>query len=180
MLEGIAQLTKSGIDDLLLFFYSRDWREGETLWTPCSEKIPELKKKYVSASKVFSCLAEELAEELLKREICMTSLFIDRPEDTLMAYQHSKRNSFFTAGGVDKASGLRTLAARFNLDPGDSLGAGDTQMDTFLAEVGFAVIVGGAKLPFRGRRETIRVADPLMLGELIVTYAEMLKPKVVA
>ena len=110
----------------------------------------------------------------------MTSLFIDRPEDTLMAYQHSKRNSFFTAGGVDKASGLRTLAARFNLDPGDSLGAGDTQMDTFLAEVGFAVIVGGAKLPFRGRRETIRVADPLMLGELIVTYAEMLKPKVVA
>src|ERR1043166_9865238 len=71
MLEGINQLTKSGIDDLLLFFYSRDWREGETLWTPCAEKVQGLKQKYVSASKVFSCSPNELSEELLKREICM-------------------------------------------------------------------------------------------------------------
>src|SRR5882724_9560931 len=118
MLGGITQLSKSGIDDLLLFFYARDWRDGETLWTPCPEKLLALKKKYVSASRVFSCRPDELASELLQREICMTSLFIDRPEDTLMAYQHSKRNSFFTARGVDKSSGLRALAARFSLDPG--------------------------------------------------------------
>src|SRR5207302_4930642 len=31
MLEGVTQLMKAGIDDLLLFFYSRDWKEGETL-----------------------------------------------------------------------------------------------------------------------------------------------------
>jgi len=63
MLGGITQLTKSGIDDLLLFFYARDWRDGETLWTPCPEKLLALKKKYVSASRVFSCRLDELASE---------------------------------------------------------------------------------------------------------------------
>src|SRR5687767_4806421 len=28
ILEGVLQLTKSGIEDILFFFYSRDWREG--------------------------------------------------------------------------------------------------------------------------------------------------------
>jgi len=177
MLEGIAQLVKAGIDDVLFFFYSRDWKEGETLWTPKAERLPELQKKFVSASRVISGSIEQLSDELLRREICMTSLFIDRPEDTLMAYQHSKRNSFFTTKGVNKASGLQAVAAKFKLDPSHALGAGDTEMDTFLSEVGFAVIVGEAKLPFRGRKETIRVDTPVMLGELITVYAELIKRK---
>src|SRR5436190_8677522 len=111
MLEGLVQLARGGVDDMLLFFYPRDWREGETVWTPKQEKLPELEKKYVSASRVISGTVEELTEELLRRQICMTSLFIDRPSDTLMAYQHSKRSSFFTAKGVNKASGLRAVAA---------------------------------------------------------------------
>lgn len=172
MIEGVAQLNRSGIDDILFFYYSRDWKEGETLWTPKAEKVRELQKKYVSASRVMAGSVEQLAEELLRREICMTSLFIDRPEDTLMAYQHSKRSSFFTAKGVNKASGLREVATRLSLSPADALGAGDTEMDTFLSEVGFAVIVGEAKLPFRGRKETTRVATPLELGNLILSYAE--------
>src|SRR5436190_1207851 len=126
--EGVRQLVKAGIDDLLLFFYSRDWKEGETLWTPRAKKIAELQRKYVSASRVISGSIDRLAEELSRREICMTSLFINRPEDTLMAYQHGKRNSFFTAKGVNKASGLRTVAAKLNLAPAEALGAGDTEM----------------------------------------------------
>jgi hydroxymethylpyrimidine pyrophosphatase-like HAD family hydrolase len=110
----------------------------------------------------------------------MTSLFIDRPEDTLMAYQHSKRNSFFTAKGVNKASGLREVAARINRLCPAALGAGDTEMDSFLSEVGFAVIVGGSKLSFRGRAETIRVATPQELGDLILAYADFLKHKAAA
>ena len=177
MLDGIAQLRKGGIDDILVFFYSSDWKEGETLWTPRPEKIPELQRKFLSASRVIAGSVENLADELFQRNICMTSVFIDRPEDTLMAYQHSRRSSFFTKHGVNKASGLVEMANRLSLSASDALGAGDTEMDTFLSEVGLAVLVGRASLPFRGRKETVRVADPLELGELMLTYADQLKEK---
>jgi hydroxymethylpyrimidine pyrophosphatase-like HAD family hydrolase len=177
MLEGVAQLCKAGIDDMLLFFYSRNWKEGETLWTPSPEKIPALRKKFVSASQVLSGSVEELSAELTNREICMISLFINRPEDTLMAYQHSKRTNFFTAKGVNKASGLKEIAARLKLSVESALGAGDTEMDNFLSEVGFAAIVGRASLPFRGRKQTVRVATPMELGELLLAYAERIKMK---
>jgi hydroxymethylpyrimidine pyrophosphatase-like HAD family hydrolase len=180
MLDGLAQLLKAGIDDVLLFSYSRDWKEGEALWTPNPDKVPGLEKKYVSASRVTSGPLESLAQSLSSREICMASLFIDRPEDKLMAYQHSKRNSFFTTKGVNKSSGLRAMADRLNLVSEQALGAGDTEMDTFLSEVGFAVVVGESKLSFRGLKETVRVATPLELGELISAYARFLKPKAAA
>jgi hydroxymethylpyrimidine pyrophosphatase-like HAD family hydrolase len=172
---GVEQLVKAKIDEVLLFFYPRNWREGETLWVPNPKKIPEMRKKFVSASRVISGPVSALSRELLSREICMTSLFIDRPEDTLMAYQHGRRSSFFTGKGVSKASGLREMAARLKLEPAHALGAGDTEMDTFLSEVGFAVIVGEGKLKFKGRSETVRVSTPLKLGELIMNYAMLLK-----
>jgi hypothetical protein len=31
VLDGIAQLIKAGIDDLLFFFYPRDWKEGDSV-----------------------------------------------------------------------------------------------------------------------------------------------------
>ena len=114
----------------------------------------------------------------MRRDVCMTSLFIDRPEDKLMAYQHSKRNSFFTRKGVNKATGLIEVAARLNLSPSDGLGAGDTEMDTFLSTVGFAVIVGESKLSFRGKKETVRVSTPQELGELIHAYADLVDERV--
>src|SRR5262245_32049144 len=100
MIEGVRQLLKARIDGLVLFSYFRDWKEGEALWTPKPEKISALEKKYVSASRVSSGSIEVLTEKLLGGEVCMATLFTDRPEDTLMAYQHSRRNSFFTAKGV--------------------------------------------------------------------------------
>lgn len=175
MLEGVDQLLKEKIKEFLFFFYPRDWEQGETLWTPNRDKVAELKKKFVSASRVFSSSMDELRKELSSKEICMTTLFIDRPEDSLMAYQHSKRNNFFTAKGVSKKSGLRAMAKRLGLNPAAAFGAGDTEMDNFLGEVGLAVIVGQARLSYRGRLETIRVPTPLKLGELILSYAELLK-----
>jgi hydroxymethylpyrimidine pyrophosphatase-like HAD family hydrolase len=173
---GVEQLVKAKIDEVLLFFYPRNWREGETLWVPNPRKIPEMRKKFVSASRVISGPVSALSQELLSKEICMTSLFIDRPEDTLMAYQHGRRSSFFTRKGVSKASGLREIASRLKRDPAHALGAGDTEMDTFLSEVGFAVIVGESKLKFKGRSETFRVSTPQQLGELILNYASQLRP----
>ena len=180
MLKGLNQLIEGGIDELLVFFYSRDWKEGETLWTPKKERVPALEKKFVSASRVFSSSVDELSQEMLRREICMVSLFVDRPQDTLMAYQHGKRNSFFTTKGVNKASGLRAVAEKINRSCEQALGAGDTEMDTFLSEVGFAVIVGDAKVPYRGRSETIRVTTPQELGDLMLAFAKLLKGKVAA
>src|SRR5205823_5542709 len=43
MIEGVVQLIKDGIEDLLLFFYARDWKEGETLWTPKAQRVAGLK-----------------------------------------------------------------------------------------------------------------------------------------
>jgi len=173
LLAGIRQLLSAGINDIILFYYTRDWAAGETIWTPDETRVPALQKKYVSASRVLSGDLGMLEDWLSEVEVCMASLLIDRPEDTLMAYQHSKRNSFFTRKGVDKASGTREIAKRFDLSLDDSVGAGDTEMDTFLSEVGLAIIVGGAVLPYRGKIDTLRVDGPADLGHVILRMAEL-------
>jgi hydroxymethylpyrimidine pyrophosphatase-like HAD family hydrolase len=180
VLDGVNELLNKGVDEILLFYYPRDWRLGEALWTPKAERIETLRQKFVSASKVISCGVDQLNEELHSKEMCMMSLFIDRPEDTLMAYQHSKRNSFFTRKGVDKAYGLKEVAKHFKVSLEHSLGAGDTEMDSFLSEVGLAVIVGGRRLSFMGKSDTLRVANPSDLGELLVAVAELAKKTVAA
>jgi hydroxymethylpyrimidine pyrophosphatase-like HAD family hydrolase len=177
LVAGIRQLLAAGIEDMLLFYYTRDWQAGETLWTPSDARVPALQTKFVSASRVLSGGADLLEEWLAEGEVCMASLLVDRPQDTLMAYQHSKRNSFFTRKGVDKASGIREIAKRFELSLPDSFGAGDTEMDTFLSEVGLAAIVGGAALPYRGTIDTFRVDSPLELGEAISHLAELVLRK---
>ena len=180
VIDGVKELLAQGIDELLLFHYARDWRLGESVWTPKPERVATLEQKFVSASKVFSCSVEQLTGELHARDMCMMSLFIDRPEDTLMAYQHSKRNSFFTRKGVDKAYGLKEIAKHFKVDLEHSVGAGDTEMDSFLSEVGLAVIVGGAKLKYRGKSDTLRVGNPTELGEFLSAMAEAARKPVAA
>jgi hydroxymethylpyrimidine pyrophosphatase-like HAD family hydrolase len=180
VIEGVNELLTKGIDEILLFYYARDWRLGEALWTPKTERVEMLRQKFVSASKVISCPVDQLNEELHSKDMCMMSLFIDRPEDTLMAYQHSKRNSFFTRKGVDKAYGLKEIAKQFKVSLDHSVGAGDTEMDSFLSEVGLAVVVGGAPLRFHGKSDTVRVANPSDLGELLITMAEVTRKPVAA
>jgi hydroxymethylpyrimidine pyrophosphatase-like HAD family hydrolase len=180
VLDGVTELLGKGVDEILLFYYARNWRVGEALWTPKPERVESLKKKFVSASKVVSCALDQLSEELHSQDMCMMSLFVDRPEDTLMAYQHSKRNSFFTRKGVDKAYGLKEIAKQFKVSLADSVAAGDTEMDSFLSEAGLAVIVGGANLSFRGKSDTLRVGNPSDLGELLTTMAETVARKPVA
>jgi hypothetical protein len=75
--------------------------------------------------------------------------------------------------GVDKLSGARRLAERLQVDLADSVGAGDTEMDTFLNGVGLAVAVGPAPPPYAGLRGTLRVRDPAQLGLLFGRLAEL-------
>ena len=180
VIDGVNELLDKGIDEILLFFYARDWRLGESLWIPKADRVESLKRKFMSAAKVMSCPVEQLAEELHSRDMCMMSLFVDRPEDMLMSYQHSKRNSFFTRKGVDKAYGLKEIAKKFNVSLADSVAAGDTEMDTFLAEAGLAVIVGGAPLKYRGTSDTLRVANPTELGEFLSAMADVARKPVAA
>ena len=73
---------------------------------------------------------------------------IHAPEDQLMAYQHTKRSNFITHKGVDKLFGARAMADFLHSDLQDSLGAGDTELDSFLSGVGLALLVGHIELPF--------------------------------
>lgn len=172
-LEGVKHLLDGGIKNVLVFYYPRDWRIGEVIWTPVPENIIPVKEKYSSASAVTAVEFEKLKEQMLAEEICMIFLLIDAPEDQLMAYQHTKRSNFITHKGVDKLFGARVMAETLKCDLRDSLGAGDAELDTFLTGVGFAVLVGNHNLPFKGVVETIKLNNSQELGAVLFRAAEL-------
>ncbi len=173
VLTGVEHLLADGVKDVLLFYYPRDWRMGEIIWTPIAEKVIQVKEKYLSASSVTAVEFPKLREQLLAEEICMIFLLIERPADQLMAYQHSRPNSFFTRQGVDKLSGTKQIAQHLGIDLAHSIGAGDTAMDSFLNGVGFAVQVGNNNLEFRGLQQTIKLKNSFELGDLLFRAAEL-------
>jgi hydroxymethylpyrimidine pyrophosphatase-like HAD family hydrolase len=166
-LSAVKRLLDDGVRDVLLFYYPRDWRMGELIWTPLAANVIPVKEKYVSASGVTAVEFKRLRQQLSTDDICMIFLTIDTPHDRLMAYQHSQRNQFFTRSGVDKLSGAREMASQVGVDLSSSIGAGDTDMDRFLSETGCAVIVGNDDLAYRGVLETIRVRHSRAFGDLL-------------
>jgi len=171
VITGVEALLDDNIRDVLLFYYPRDWRMGEIIWTPIAEKVTHVKEKYNSASAVTAVELAKLQEQLHKDELCMIFLLIERSTDDLMAYQHSKPSSFFTTKGVDKLTGTQAAADYIGFEMPASLGAGDTAMDVFLNGVGMAVQVGGRELGFRGLHSTIRVSSSFELGDVLFRLA---------
>ena len=171
-LKGVKGILDGGIKNILVFYYPRDWRVGEVIWTPVPENILAVKEKYASASAVTAVEFEKLQEQMLSEDICMIFLLIDAPEDQLMAYQHTKRSNFITHEGVDKLFGARAMADLLKCDLRSSLGAGDTELDNFLSGVGLALIVGNNQLTFRGLVDTIELRDSLELGAVLFKAAE--------
>ncbi len=176
-LVGVRGLIDGGIKNILVFYYPRDWRVGEVIWTPVPENIIAVKEKYRSASAVTAVEFEKLEEQMLSEDICMIFLLIDAPEDQLMAYQHTKRSNFITHKGVDKLFGARAMADVLQCDLRDSLGAGDTELDNFLEGVGLALLVGNNDLRFHGLVDTIKLNDSLELGGLLFRAAELARGK---
>ena len=172
-LIGVQGILDAGIKNILVFYYPRDWRIGEVIWTPMPESILAVKEKYASASAVTAVEFPKLQEQMLAEEICMIFLLIDAPEDQLMAYQHTKRSNFITHEGVDKLFGARAMADYLQSDLSDSLGAGDTELDNFLAGVGLALLVGPIELQFRGLVDTIKLRNSLELGAVLFRAAEL-------
>lgn len=171
VITGVEALLDDGIRDVLLFYYPRDWRLGEIIWTPVAEKVSYVKDKYKSASAVSAVELAKLQRQLHQEDICMIFLLIERAADDLMAYQHSKPSSFFTTKGVDKLTGAHAAADYIGFDMQSSLGAGDTSMDVFLNGVGLAVHVGRGDIGFRGSVSTIHVADSFELGDVLFKLA---------
>jgi hydroxymethylpyrimidine pyrophosphatase-like HAD family hydrolase len=174
VLVGVRGLVAGGIDDLVLFYYPRDWTQGELIWTPAMDKVPEVRIKYLSATHVMSSSVEALRDELHALDICMIFLLINAEEDQLMAYQHAKRSNFVTHKHIDKLSGLEELARHLGLDLAHAVGAGDTPMDSFLKGVGLAVHVGELGLEYKGLMGTVKVRDSLELGGLFTRLADLL------
>lgn len=173
-LAGVQNLLDGGIKNVLVFYYPRDWRIGEVIWTPVPENIIAVKEKYLSASSVTAVEFPKLQDQMLAEDICMIFLLIDAPEDQLMAYQHTKRSNFITHKGVDKLYGAHTMADVLGCQLPQSLGAGDTELDNFLDGVGLALIVGNNELKFRGQVETIRLTNSHELGGLLFRAAELI------
>ena len=173
VLTIINDFLKNGVTNLLVFYYPRNWQAGEIIWTPVKEKIAEVQNKYRSASTVHSSELRQLEQELKKQEICMIFLLIDIPQDKLMAYQHTKKSSFFTHKGVDKRSGSEHIAEHMGFELPHSIGAGDSEMDTFLTAVGQAVHVGNPYLKFEGLLPSIRLESSKELGDLLFQLAAM-------
>jgi hydroxymethylpyrimidine pyrophosphatase-like HAD family hydrolase len=177
VLDGVRGLLASGADDILVFWYPRDWRAGERIWTPRPERVTGLAAKYRSAAAVESFAVEKLEEALLAAPLCMIFLLIDAPQDRLMAYQHTKRTQFVTHRGVDKLFGAERMAEQLGVALRDSVGAGDAETDTFLRGVGLAVVVGPNALEMRGHWDTLHVTDHRDLGELLGRLAESTPPR---
>jgi hydroxymethylpyrimidine pyrophosphatase-like HAD family hydrolase len=172
-LSGVKALLDDGMKNVLVFYYPRDWRIGEVIWTPVPEDVIPVKEKYVSASAVTAVEFGKLQEQMLAEEICMLFLLIDIPADQLMAYQHTKRSNFITHKGVDKLFGAHVMTEQLKTNMRDCLGAGDTELDTFLSGVGLAVLVGNIDLPFKGTIETIHLTSSQELGALLFHAAEL-------
>lgn len=172
-LKGVKGILDGGIKNILVFYYPRDWRIGEVIWTPVPENTLAVKEKYASASAVTAVEFPKLQEQMLAEEICMIFLLIDAPEDQLMAYQHTKRSNFITHKGVDKLFGADTMARFLQSALRDSLGAGDTELDNFLSGVGLALLVGNHELAFRGLVDTIKLRDSMELGAVLFRAAEL-------
>jgi len=173
VIEIISGFIKNNDLDLLVFYYPRDWQQGEIIWTPVPEKIDHVQKKYASASKVYSGALDELQTHLFSQEICMIFLLIDVPQDRLMAYQHTKRNNFFTHKGVDKDFGAQQIAKHLQFDLKHSIGAGDSEMDVFLRSVGLAIHVGNPLLSIEGPLPPVKVKGSSEFGELLFSLAAM-------
>lgn len=172
-LKGVKSMLDGGIKNILVFYYPRDWRIGEVIWTPVAENVLPVKEKYASASAVTAVEFPKLQEQMLAEDICMIFLLIDAPEDQLMAYQHTKRSNFITHQGVDKLFGAQAMAKFLQSDLRDSLGAGDTELDNFLSGVGLALLVGNHELAFRGLVDTIKLRDSMELGAVLFRAAEL-------
>jgi hydroxymethylpyrimidine pyrophosphatase-like HAD family hydrolase len=172
VLDIVRHISGDGVSNLLVFYYPRNWQQGEIIWTAHQEKTAEVQEKYGSAERVWCSTIDELEAELRGQEICMIHLYADTPGDERMAYQHTRRRDFFTRSGVDKLWGAEQIGRILGFSLEASLGAGDTSMDTFLRGVGLAVHVGRT-LDYHGALPSLLVSGSEEFAALLMELAAL-------
>lgn len=169
--SSLEKALAAGLQRIILFIYPRSWGDGEIIWTPDSGRVSEISARFVSASVVLAGSLATLHERLAGRDICMMTVLTDDPGDTRLAFQHGHKSNFLTTADVSKRSGTRWLADQMGFDLAASIGAGDTEMDTFLDAVGLSLHVGNNALAYRGGSDTLKLADPLEFGDVLFHVA---------
>jgi hypothetical protein len=81
-----------------------------------------------------------------------------------------------TRQGVDKLYGATQMAKQLNFDLLHSIGAGDSEMDSFLNGVGLSIHVGNPSLPFEGKVTTMKLAGFPEFGHLLHRFADRKQP----
>lgn len=176
VLAGVEGLVGEGVDDIALFRYPRDWRQGEIIWTPSPARVPALGARYLSASRVEASTVAILREALHAAPVLMLMLVADAGRSRLMAYQRARRSDFVTAEGVDKRSGALGAGRIFGFDLARGVAAGDTPVDAFLGAAALAVQVGPRDLEHRGRLATVKAPDVPGFGAVLSALADRLGP----
>lgn len=175
LVDGLTAVIANSIPnarpDMALFFYPRDWRKGEIVWVPEGVDVDAVRDGYVNASEVMSCGLEELRQKLKKARPCLAATLVDKHKIS----EDASPWDYYTWKGIDKATGAREIASMLGISLADSAGAGDSQMDKFLSEVGLAVRVRAGKenLAFKGKKETLDVGSSPELGEVMSTLARL-------
>jgi hypothetical protein len=70
------------------------------------------------------------------------------------------------------------MARHLGIDLTHSIGAGDTELDSFLSGVGLAILVGNNNLDYKGLMQTIRLGDAFQFGSLLFRLAELQREKI--
>lgn len=174
-IKRVREMVSNDTPELLVFYYPRNWEKGEIIWTPEEDRIPRIQEKYRSASLVYHSPIEELQKHLLVEDICMMFILVEIPQDTQMAYQHKRKKDFVTHKGVNKLFGTQKIAEHFGLKMEASLGAGDTDMDSFLNGVALPVHVSNPNLNFHNPAPTIKVENPAAFGDLLFYLSSLQK-----
>ncbi len=185
LMAGVQGLVDDGVGDLLLRFCPRDWRLGESVWTPDPRRVPWLRQRHREAREVFACGVAELHERLGAQPVCLLHLRIDddadRSADDITGRgdrRHAPgagrprspdaaRSSVHVHAGVSGRQGVALLARQHGVDVAQSIGVGSSVLDDFLGDVGFAIHLGRRSALPDGVWHTTRVADPPELGALL-------------
>lgn len=164
-----AILSNNG--NVLVFYYPRAWNKGEIIWTPDKEKVEETKKKYRSASHVYSGKLNTLHDHLLSEDICMIFLLATKT-DADVPYLQTNHKDFYTRRNVDKLYGAKKMISSLHRKIDHFIGAGDTPMDVFLKEVGQVVKVGNMDFPFQFNSPVLHLDHVPDIGEVFSEVAK--------
>src|SRR5688572_10340278 len=66
-----------GVDDIVVFHYPRDWRQGELVWTPRADRVAALREKYASATEVRAGSHGGLQAALMRCGACMMYVVVE-------------------------------------------------------------------------------------------------------